>query len=293
MFLRILTIIAPVLLVALVGYLYTRRYRPDLTVMNTLTVDLFSPLLIFSGLTSRHFDIWGSRWLLLGCVLIILGSGLMTWLSARFFRFDPRTVVPPVMFSNTAYMGLPLTVIAFGADRMPAGVALFVVCTLLHMTIGIKIVNRQATAGYMLRNPLLIASFAGVLCNVYSVMPPPWLATAIKILGDASVPLMLFALGARMNDLDWKGWRGGLAGAIACPVTGLLAAWLVMQWLPLPQIDREQLYLFAALPPAVINFLIAEQYNQEPGKVAAIVLFGNIVSVIFVPIGLWLAFAGY
>ena len=51
------------------------------------------------------------------------------------------------------------------------------------------------------------------------------------------------------------------------------------------------MYLFAALPPAVFCFMIAEQYRQEPDKVASIVLLGNLVSLAFVPLGLWLGLA--
>ena len=35
--------------------------------------------------------------------------------------------------------------------------------------------------------------------------------------------------------------------------------------------------------------MVAEQFGQEPGKVASIVLLGNVMSVIFVPLGLVLA----
>jgi predicted permease len=48
-------------------------------------------------------------------------------------------------------------------------------------------------------------------------------------------------------------------------------------------------WVFALLPPAVLNFLIADRYQQEPAKVAAIVLIGNLGSVVFVPLGLALA----
>jgi hypothetical protein len=48
------------------------------------------------------------------------------------------------------------------------------------------------------------------------------------------------------------------------------------------------MYLFASLPPAVFSYMVAEQYQQEPDKVAAIVLLGNLAAILFVPIGLWL-----
>lgn len=289
MLIRILSIIIPVLLIVLVGYLYARRHRPDLGAMNTLTVDLLSPLLIFSSLTSRNFDLWESRWLLLAGIAVMLGSGFIAWGVARVGRLDPRSFVSPMMFSNSGYMGLPLTLLAFGPERIPAGVALFVASTLLHMTLGIKLVNRQANMGYLLKSPLLIGSALGVAFNVGDVVIPDWVATAIKLLGDAAIPLMLFSLGARMADASLKGWGHGLTGAITCPLAGLLIAWFATWLVPMNAVETSQLYLFAALPPAVMNFLIAERYAQEPDKVAAMVVFGHIASLVFVPLGLWLA----
>jgi malate permease and related proteins len=46
--------------------------------------------------------------------------------------------------------------------------------------------------------------------------------------------------------------------------------------------------LFAALPPAVMQFILAERYQQEPEKVAAMILLGNALAVIFVPLALWM-----
>ena len=76
---------------------------------------------------------------------------------------------------------------------------------------------------------------------------------------------------------------GRLAPELTVPAAGLLE-----QVLPLTAGQRGQMYLFASLPPAVTCFMMAEQYRQEPDKVAAIVLLGNLAALIFVPIGLWL-----
>ena len=73
-------------------------------------------------------------------------------------------------------------------------------------------------------------------------------------------------------------------------MTGIAMAALLA---PVLGLDRDAAraccILFGCLPPAVLNFMVAEQYRQEPGKVASIVLIGNVMSVIFVPLGLALA----
>ena len=71
-------------------------------------------------------------------------------------------------------------------------------------------------------------------------------------------------------------------------VSGLVMAWLLDMLLPLTVMQRGQMYLFAALPPAVFCFMVAESYKQEPERVAAIVLLGNFAALAFVPLGLWL-----
>jgi hypothetical protein len=47
-----------------------------------------------------------------------------------------------------------------------------------------------------------------------------------------------------------------------------------------------QLVLFAVLPPAVLNYILAERYNQEPEVVAALVIWGNLLSLLVIPLTL-------
>ncbi len=64
-----------------------------------------------------------------------------------------------------------------------------------------------------------------------------------------------------------------------------LAVWLLPlepDWIPL-------LMLSVALPPAVLNYMLCEQYQCQPDKVASIVLGGNALSVVVIPLAVWLA----
>ncbi|MCG8426434.1 MAG: AEC family transporter, partial [Chromatiales bacterium] len=46
------------------------------------------------------------------------------------------------------------------------------------------------------------------------------------------------------------------------------------------------LLVFGALPPAVLNYMVSERFNQEPHRVAAIVMMGNLASVAIIPLAL-------
>src|SRR5260221_12440954 len=102
--------------------------------------------------------------------------------------------------------------------------------------------------------------------------------------GDATLPMMLFALGARLTDLSRRGWQVGVLGAVVCPVAGMAGADLAQIALHLPAEQFAQLMLFASLPPAALNYLPAGRYQQEPGSVASLVLIGKALAIPFLPL---------
>ena len=91
-----------------------------------------------------------------------------------------------------------------------------------------------------------------------------------------------------MLAIDFKDWRIGAVGALICPLSGLIIAILFLQVVSLPSEQIPMLLLFSALPPAVLNFLVAERFNQEPQKVASIVLIANFASILVIPAVLWI-----
>ncbi len=286
---RILGISLPVVVVIVVGYLYARRVKPDMTQVNRISMTLLGPALIFSALTSKEFDPASNVLLMAGAAGVVLGSGLLAWPVARAMRIDPRTLVPTAMFNNCGNMGLPLSALAFGQAGLSAMVAVFTISNLLQFTLGIRIVDHHARIGHFLRTPMVWATVLGFAFALARPPMPEWAYGGIRMIGDALVPMMLLSLGIRLSEVRWSDWRLGLMGGMVCPATGLVMALVLAPILGLSDTQRGLLILFGALPPAVINFMVAEQFRQEPGKVASIVLLGNILSVAFVPLGLALA----
>jgi predicted permease len=285
---RIAGIMVPVLAMTVIGWLYARRHAPDMSAINKINMDLFAPALIFSALASRDFSIVDNRWLLLASALIVLGSGVLAWGVARAGGVSARTFVPPMMFNNCGNMGLPIAVLAYGPAGLSPAVAMFVVSNAIHFTLGARIVDPRASMRQLLISPMNVATVAGFAVAATELPRPEIVMNALKLVGDAMIPLMLFALGVRMVSVNRSSWRIGLLGAIVCPLTGLAMALAIDHLLPLDDAQRGLMFIFASLPPAVLNFMVAERYNREPGKVAAMVLVGNIAAVVFVPIGLTL-----
>ena len=285
---RIVSVIGPVFLIVAIGYGYGRRNKPDLKAFNHVSLDVLGPLLVFTSLAGEDFKLEGNAAFIAGGVAVILVSGLIAWPIARLARVSARTFVPPMMFNNCGNMGLPLAVLAFGRPGLAAMVLLLVASTLLQFTLGSRIVSRHAEWKVLATSPMIIASVLGLVFSAFAWKVPSALMTGLKMLGDATLPMMLFALGVRLTDLSKRGWQLGVLGAVVCPVAGMAGAYLAQFILRLPSEQFAQLMLFASLPPAALNYLLAERYQQEPERVASLVLIGNAFAIVFVPLGLTL-----
>src|SRR3990167_895575 len=283
---RIADVIIPVFLIVAIGYGYARRKAPDMAAFNRIALDVLAPMLVYSALASRDFHLADHVPLLIGGTVLILGGGLLAWPLARAFGAQPRTLVPVVMFNNCGNMGLPLALLAFGPAHFGAAVALFSVSNLFHFSLGARITSSHARTRDLLTSPLMIATALGFVSALADLRPPEVVLSGLKLLVDAMLPMMLFALGVRLTALTRGGLALGLLGALARPLIGL-AIGIPLAWvLGLEGAARGQLLLFAALPPAVMQFMLADRYHQEPDKVGAMIMLGNALAVAFVPLAL-------
>lgn len=287
MLLRIVSVIFPVFAVVALGYWYGKVKKPDMRFANQLNMEIFVPALVFSALASKSFDL-GTYGLLAVCgAVVVLGSGLLAWPVGRLLGVDHRIFVPPMMFNNSGNMGLPLVMLAFGEQALPAAVMLFLVSNTLHYSLGTWMMSPHARVLTLWKEPVIAASMAGLLVSLLQIEVWQPLYFAIKMTGDVSIPLLLFALGVRLTQADFSDLKLGVIGGIVCPLTGLAFAALCVWLLPLSPEHAAMLVVFGALPPAVLSFVFAEKYGLEPQRVASLVMVGNLMSLIFVPLALF------
>ena len=284
--LRLFSIVFPIFAIVAIGYLYSRWRQPDMTSANQINMTILLPALIFHVLSGKDFQLAEYGWLALGAAAIVLGSGLLALPVAKVSGFSFKTFVPPMMFTNSGNIGLPLAVFAFGEQALPAAVVLFLVENGLHFTLGTYLMDHRAPLRKVLVQPIVAATLVGMAFSLFRWGVPAPLRETVNLLGQASIPLLLFSLGTRLTSVDFREWRIGLLGAVICPVTGVLMLLIVQPFLSLTPLQSSLLLVFSALPPAVLNYLVAEQYRQEPGKVASIVMLGNLMGLVSLPIAL-------
>lgn len=284
--LRIFDIVFPIFIIVALGYIYARKKPGNMETVNHLIMDVFVPALVFAKLVQSDFTIGEYLPLAIGSVIVMLGSGALLYPAVKYFGVEPKTFLPPMMFSNAANIGLPLQVLAFGDAALPAAVIMLLTFNMLHFSLGIYILDHKSHWLSTFKQPVIVAGIAAIIFKAFSIPLPEFSNVPLKMMGDVCVPLMLFSLGVRLTTAQFNDIKLGVVAGVAAPVVGMSIATVVGLLIAMPEAHLGNLLLFAALPPAIMNFIMAERFNQEPEKVASIVMIANIMSIATLPMAL-------
>lgn len=292
MLLTLLNIVLPVFAVAALGFAFGRGQKrpPQMDFINRANVMVFCPALVFSALLEHPVDLTSSWPLVVAGVLIIVVPGLLLALVRPSGVSRPAFLVPG-MFRNTGNIGIPLMMLAYGEDMMGAIIILFVLSNLLHFSLGLFLLSRGESRWLWLRNPNIWAALLGLGLAPYRQWLPSFVMTTVGLAGQIAIPLMLFGLGVRLSQDRIEQLRPALKFNAMYLSAGLLTLPLVLLLLPLTAEWSRLVALSVVLPPAVLNYLLCEQYQVEPKAVASVVLLGNLLAIVTLPAAIWATLA--
>ncbi|HHJ35154.1 MAG TPA: AEC family transporter [Gammaproteobacteria bacterium] len=281
---EILTVVIPVFFIALCGYIYGRWVTTVIGEVNRINLDLFVPVLLVYVLSEKLGGVAGGQEMLMAGVLVVFGSGLLAIPASRLLGIEFKTLAPPMMFNNSANLGFPLAVFAFGESILPYAVVLFLVQATSMFTFGFVIYGQRLSVKHLLSNPIIVAMSIGLILYGFDLHMPAIVLPGVKLLSEVAIPLTLVTLGIKLAEADWHHWRDGIWGAVLRPLSGLPFGLLAIWMIPMPETLKPLVILFAVLPPAVLNAPLAERYKQEPEKVASMVMVGNMLTIVYMPV---------
>ena len=277
---------SPIIVIVFLGTLLGRLLDLEMVSVNHLNLDVFVPALVLSALSDKSFSITQHINLALAGLALVLIAAIIALFISKISDYSFRTIGPPMMFHNAGNVGLPLLSLAFGKPGLVTGLVLFLIGSISHFGIGSMILASGPGLIVLIKQPVIWAAVTALMINASPYQIPENLMLPISMLGQIAIPLMLFSLGVRLGDIDFKEWRIGILFAVLTPLVGFITALIFIQVFAFDKIQAGSLLLFGALPPAVMNFLFAERFNQQPKSVASIVLFGNLLAIISLPLAL-------
>lgn len=284
MILELLSVVAPVFLVALVGLAWARSGAHfDEASISRLVLNVGVPCLLFRSLTTLEvspFQLAQMAGLTVAVMSLFAIGGLAV---LKALRLPSHTFLGPLIFTNSGNIGIPICLFAFGETGLALAMTYFAVSAIFHVSLGGPLFAGTFSWRPFLRSPLTWAVAITVPVVAFGVPVPDWLSRTTSLLGDIAIPLMLLTLGVSLSKMHPDSVGRSILLALVRFGLGVAAGFLVATVFGIEGLPRKVLILQAAMPVGVLNYLFAHRYGRSPEQVASLVLVSTLLSVLTIP----------
>jgi len=279
--------ILPILMATAIGYIASRSLKFDPKSITQTAFYIFSPALLFTLLTKNPLQ---GREAFLSSALILISFiilGFSAWSIGKLLHLERKllaALILVVTFGNMGNYGLALVSFAFGDEALAFASLLFVIESICVHSIGVLIASMgkfnfwQAMKG-LVRVPSIYAVIFALLINTFDWTIPLPIDRTITTLSNASIPVMMVILGIQLEHSDGLEHLPVLGVASLLRFGGsVLIAFILSSFFNLKGSALQASVIQLAMPSAVINTIIANQFDAHPSFVTNAVLITTLIS---------------
>jgi predicted permease len=318
---NILSIISPLIVVALIGYGCTKSRwltREQLDSLSKFTFSISIPAFLFYQMAKADFSEQVSAQLFAAFYLPVLICYFIAFSLNYYFYKDKldqknhnsstKSAAASAVFalgssySNNVIVGLPVLLAALGEKAL--GIIFLIVtfhsALLFALTgaIAAKAKSKGNSKRYnylnfikqTVNNPLIISILLGLLVNITGIVLPEFIQNSLTLISKPAIALALFILGASLT--FYKVRQELTFISIACfsklillPILVLVTSQYIFN---LNSFVVAVLVILSACPTGVNAYLIAAGHQKHQQTVAGTIVLSTLLSVITIPI--WLFF---
>jgi predicted permease len=232
------------------------------------------PALVFGATYDQDLGDLLSPALVVGVVVIILGTAAIAWVVHRRHGGRDRWSVAVVQsyHSNLGFLGVPLVELTLGGAATAAASVVLGVSLLVHVPLTIVVLATVNDAEASIRgemsglakNPVLVSLALGLLSAAAGLSLPAAVGTGLAQIGDLALPLALLGVGASLQvDLDELDARA-TGRVVAMKVAVMPAvAWTVFSVLSVSKAAFAAVVLLFGMPSAVSTYVYASELGGD------------------------------
>ncbi len=282
----------PILLVVLGGYLLSALYSLDVQDLVKVASDFFLPALIFISLTESNLTGQAiadmAKASALVCVLLF-GAAIL-W--AKLAKEDIRSTVPPLVFMNSGFLGIPLMKLWGGMEAMNLILIYDQVQGIFMFTLGILVITggfSKKSIFSMLHSPVLWSVVLGFLFRLTPLSMPQSLVESFTFAGEVASPLAAFALGVSIRSIKFTFSWNLITALILRFAGGYLIGYLAVMAFGLTGLARTVVLVSTALPSAMFTSILPLRYGLPNQFASTMVLTSTLLGILTIPLSFALA----
>ena len=284
-FLTVLEIVAPVFILAGIGFTWVKiglEYRVEFVTRFAMMMAV--PCLIFTALMKTEIEPVALSELMLAGIATYAAVCVLAFIFTRVFQLDIRTYLMPLISGNTGNLGLPLCLFAFGQAGFGYAVVVFAITNILAFTLGVWVVAGGGSYKRLFQEPLVAGTFLGLLFMWQGWETPRFLTNALELIGQMAIPMMLITLGVAVARLRSGQMSRAIWISLSKVAIGAGSAAMVGLAFGLPHEALAVLVLQLSMPVAVTSYLLAEKYGADADAVAGLVMVSTLMTIGITPV---------
>jgi malonate transporter and related proteins len=298
----ILIIIAPLFLIIFAAAIVQRWRRLGdswISNLNGYALNVGLPVLIFSSLAKTQFSFATEAPLLLANSVFMIGTFCCTLVAGKLLHLKPQmlqTIVLSMMFSNVAYLGIPLLTQFYGMSVLPTTGLVVAVHVFWVFSLGIGYLDytRRSSGGNILadvglgliKNPLFLSVVFGIFVASAGIILPEVFMRSIDMVSASVTPTVLIVIGLFIGKSTIGKVQEWIPVVLFSFVTLIVLPAAFYEGLVLsgyPPSAFTISILQAAMPLAITPFALAEKYGLQQQFIARSIVLSTVFAVISLP----------
>lgn len=265
--------------------------------LTQFVLNLVMPCMIVASVMSSNTTSLALFDILKATFILIILLPIVSNLCIRFLPISHKGLYMfMMMFPNVGFMGFPLMKAIFGNESLLSTAVINMGFNLSLFTLGAWVMNydqKENTKFYIkdLLSPGVIASLAALLIYAMNISFPQVVSNPISLIGDMTTPLAMLIIGAtlsqyKMKDvfLDFKVYLFALIIDFVIPILFYPLIHMIINDAMIQGITL----IILAMPVANGAVLFAKNYNQNEFLAAKTVFISTLMSIITIPILVYL-----
>ena len=287
LYLKLVDILFPVFFIIGIGYFIGKKNPNfDTDFITKFAGSIGTPAMAFYVITSTGItlNIFIVNFIY---ALILIGGFAIIGVAILFIlRKDFISELPPLILPNTANMGIPICLFAYGTEGLGVASGISSAVILLHFTLGVFLAKKSFSPQILVKNMPVYAILLGVIFLYFEWEVPGFVANTTFLITYSTIFLVLMSLGIALSRLKVISWtHASILGAVRV-VAGPLIGFSFIKLLNLDGYAAGVLLIQSCMPSAVLTYLVGSMYSKKKvvDSVASVIVTSTIMSFLTIPI---------
>lgn len=295
-------ILFPIFCIFIVGYISQKVLKFDVANLSKMSLYVLSPFLAFKTFYTHELTIdyiYYFFYIFGLCLILVVIISIWSRI-AKYSNKDRCAMILSSCFMNNGNYGTPVILVFFGTLGFNLAVIAMVLQQFVMSTVGIyyaakgsgnqDVVNQKEVILKVVRMPVAYGALLGIIFQLCQIPLSPSILNSVAMIGDSSIVVIMLILGmqlAKLKIAQFEYSKIAVALLVRMVISPLVALSIVY-FMPIDDMYKAILIVLAAMPSAANTTLLAVQFDTKPQLVSSATLISTIVSLITLPIVLWL-----